>query len=316
MKFGIDMGHNTPPDIGAVGIRREDDLTKAVGSQVMAKLQNLGYGVVNCTPRWASSVLDSLRKRVQIANSGEVDLFVSIHFNAFNGRASGAEIFTTSSAGQKIAKPILRDIVTLGYYNRGVKNGSHLYVVKNTIAPAILIECCFIDSQRDMNLYNTEAMANAIVKGLTGIALAKETAGDGDEGEAIAEANSEVLALQRALNRLQIRDRQRQALREDGINGSATQSAIARFHAIAGLQTLSRGGAATWKALEEIFERPILRRSHGTGKAVRYIQYRVRSAIDGVFGANTATAVKRYQQIHRLTVDGIVGSQTWGKLIG
>jgi N-acetylmuramoyl-L-alanine amidase len=33
--------------------------------------------------------------------------------------------------------------------------------------PAILIEACFIDSQKDMNLYNAEAMANAIVKGLT-----------------------------------------------------------------------------------------------------------------------------------------------------
>ncbi|WP_242825377.1 SH3 domain-containing protein, partial [Clostridium sporogenes] len=33
---------------------------------------------------------------------------------------------------------------------------------------AMLIECCFCDNARDMNRYNAENMANAIVKGLVG----------------------------------------------------------------------------------------------------------------------------------------------------
>jgi N-acetylmuramoyl-L-alanine amidase len=313
LKFGIDIGHNAPPDTGAVGIRREDDLTKAVGTQVMAKLQNLGYSVIDCTPRWASSVLDSLRKRVGTANSNGVDIFVSIHFNAFNGRASGAEIFAASSAGRKIAAPVLNNIVALGYYNRGVKNGSHLYVVKNTIMPAILVEGCFVDSRRDMDLYNTEKMVNAIVEGLTGVNPANDPRNDVAMPISF---NSEVLKLQQALNRLQIRDRNGKALVEDGLLGPATRSATDRFHSVMALQTLSAASAATWKAIEEIFERPILRPAHATGKAVRYVQFRVRSAIDGIFGPNTAAAVKRYQQINHLTVDGIVGSQTWGQLMG
>jgi N-acetylmuramoyl-L-alanine amidase len=40
MKFGIDMGHNCPPkDIGASGVKQEDDLTKAVGT----KLQRISH---------------------------------------------------------------------------------------------------------------------------------------------------------------------------------------------------------------------------------------------------------------------------------
>lgn len=35
MKFGIDMGHNCPPDTGATGIKQEDALTKAVGTQLI-----------------------------------------------------------------------------------------------------------------------------------------------------------------------------------------------------------------------------------------------------------------------------------------
>jgi N-acetylmuramoyl-L-alanine amidase len=44
MKFGIDMGHNCPPkDIGASGVKQEDDLTKAVGTKLMAKLSAAGH---------------------------------------------------------------------------------------------------------------------------------------------------------------------------------------------------------------------------------------------------------------------------------
>jgi peptidoglycan hydrolase-like protein with peptidoglycan-binding domain len=37
--------------------------------------------------------------------------------------------------------------------------------------------------------------------------------------------------------------------------------------------------------------------------------------MDGVFGSTTDQAVKRYQQNENLTVDGIVGRQTWTSLL-
>ena len=37
---------------------------------------------------------------------------------------------------------------------------------------------------------------------------------------------------------------------------------------------------------------------------------------DGIYGEKTQAAVKQYQQANGLNVDGIVGSQTWGKLFG
>ena len=36
---------------------------------------------------------------------------------------------------------------------------------------------------------------------------------------------------------------------------------------------------------------------------------------DGVFGSTTETSVKHYQQNENLTVDGIVGKQTWTSLL-
>ena len=41
-------------------------------------------------------------------------------------------------------------------------------MLKHTKTKAMLIECCFCDNARDMNRYNAENMANAIVKGLVG----------------------------------------------------------------------------------------------------------------------------------------------------
>ena len=43
-----------------------------------------------------------------------------------------------------------------------------LYVLKNTKAPAMLVECCFVDDKNDVALYDYKAMASAIVYGITG----------------------------------------------------------------------------------------------------------------------------------------------------
>ncbi len=170
MKFGIDIGHNCPPhDIGASGVQQEDVLTKDVGNRLMAKLVAAGHTVVNCTPSTAMSVRDSLQKRVNRANSNNVDIFVSIHFNAFRptNNPMGSEVFAISSTAQAIAKSVLDQIAALGFRTRGVRN-TGFFVLRNTSMPAILVECCFIDSTSDMALFNADAMAEAIKDGLIG----------------------------------------------------------------------------------------------------------------------------------------------------
>jgi N-acetylmuramoyl-L-alanine amidase len=106
MRFGIDMGHNCPPhDTGASGIQQEDVLTKDVGTRLSAKLAAAGHTVVNCTPSSATSVGHSLRQRVDKTNSNNVDIFVSIHFNAFKStdKPMGSEVFAISNASRVIA---------------------------------------------------------------------------------------------------------------------------------------------------------------------------------------------------------------------
>lgn len=41
-----------------------------------------------------------------------------------------------------------------------------------------------------------------------------------------------------------------------------------------------------------------------------------KSGVDGIFGASTDSAVRKYQSRNSLTTDGIVGPKTWAKLLG
>lgn len=52
-----------------------------------------------------------------------------------------------------------------------------------------------------------------------------------------------------------------------------------------------------------------------TGADVRLLQRFLGVADDGDFGPLTEAAVRRYQQMRRLGVDGVVGPQTWGAIL-
>lgn len=163
--YAIDISHNVVNDTGATGIRKEDELTKEVGLKVIDKLNKMNYEVVNVLPKTAVSVRDSLQQRVDKANAAKVDYYVSIHFNAYNGAAKGTEVYSISEEGRKMAQKVVDNISALGYTNRGVKS-NEFFVLVNTDAPAILIECAFIDNAEDMLRYNPEALADAIVRGI------------------------------------------------------------------------------------------------------------------------------------------------------
>src|SRR5437667_60702 len=61
-------------------------------------------------------------------------------------------------------------------------------------------------------------------------------------------------------------------------------------------------------------------KSGSNGHPIKTLQYLLRArgqsvAVDGVFGPNTAAAVKAFQTSHGLTADGIVGLVTWAALV-
>lgn len=170
MIFNIHAGHNADgyAASGAVGILKESVEDRKVKDEVIRLLKKEGHTVYDCTVDNAGSQSANLKQIVAKCNSHKVDLDVSIHFNCYNGKAHGVEVLGYNNATKSIADRVCNKISALGFNNRGYKLNQELYVLKNTKAPAILIECCFIDNQSDINHYDYKSMARAIVEGLLG----------------------------------------------------------------------------------------------------------------------------------------------------
>lgn len=178
MKINVHAGHNPDGKIacGAVGLIKESTEARKVKNLVISKLRKMGHTVYDCTVSNGTSQNDVLKKIVEKCNMHDVDLDVSIHFNSGandktgNGKSCGTEVwvYTDKSTQKKRAAKICEAISDLGFRNRGVKISDSLYVLKHTNAPALLVECCFVDDKDDVDLYNAEEMVDAIVLGITG----------------------------------------------------------------------------------------------------------------------------------------------------
>lgn len=166
--YNIHAGHNFKVP-GASGIFSETEEDRKVKDAVISKLRQLGNTVYDCTDNDGATQSQNLTNIVRNCNAHNVDLDISIHFNASDGNGHGTEVYLYGNGKHREAgERIVEEIAKLGFRNRGVKDGSRLYVVTNTKALALLIECCFCDNAEDARIYNAEAMAAAIVKGITG----------------------------------------------------------------------------------------------------------------------------------------------------
>lgn len=188
MKINIHAGHN--PDgktaCGATGIIKESTQARKVKDYAAEYLRAAGHTVYDCTVNNGTSQGDVLSKIVKKCNAHEADIDVSIHFNSGagdkkgNGKTTGTEVlvYSENSGAKKAAERTVKKIAALGFKNRGIKVRPDLYVLKNTKAPAMLVECCFVDDRDDCERYKAKSMAKAIAEGITG-----ETAKEADEPE-------------------------------------------------------------------------------------------------------------------------------------
>lgn len=174
--YNIHAGHapsNSGAASGAVGILNESNEARKVKDQVIFSLRSNGHTVYDCTCNQGLTQNGVLKDIVSKCNYHSVDLDISIHFNAGGGK--GVEVWCYDNGTSAVASRICNAIASLGFANRGVKYSRQLYVLNNTKSPAILIECCFVDSQTDASLYNVGKMANAIASGILGMNVATQT---------------------------------------------------------------------------------------------------------------------------------------------
>lgn len=167
----LDAGHGGEP--GAVnGSKYESVATLDIAFKVGAELENKGYEVVYTR---TNDKHITLGERCAISNNKGANAFISIHLNASTNRnAHGIETWHYYKVGDKtkeLANNIQNALIkSTSATNRGVKTTETLYVLKHTIAPAVLVECGFISNNNESELLFNEdyqdKIAHAIVLGL------------------------------------------------------------------------------------------------------------------------------------------------------
>lgn len=168
MKIILNAGHTVSgAGSGAVGYINESQETRTMISHIKRYLTGKGHEVIVANVDRADSQAAYLYGVARKVNAErDADLFVSVHFNAGGGQ--GCECFTWKGKKTSAAVGIGRELNKIGFRDRGVKDGSHLYVISKTRVPAVLVEVCFVDNRKDCDLYRRlgSTVAQAITRGI------------------------------------------------------------------------------------------------------------------------------------------------------
>ena len=185
-KVFLGVGHGGT-DPGAVsGNIHEADLNLTIALKCRDELLRHGVSVMMSR---TTNENDTLTEEIRECNTFDPDLAIDIHNNAGGGDGAEAYYYTGGGTSKTLAENVLAAITKIGQNSRGAKpniiNGIKEYFgfIRETNAPAIIVECAFVDNKTDMQIIDTvaeqQAMGVAVAKGILktlGIAYKEETA--------------------------------------------------------------------------------------------------------------------------------------------
>lgn len=170
-KVFISAGHGgSDPGAVANGFK-EKDLNLAIALACNDEL--IRHGVNVKMSRYKDED-DGTNESVAECNAFAPDYALDIHNNA--GGGDGIEIFHHygGGKGKTLAQNVLDAVVAIGQNSRGLKTRTNQYgkdyygFIRSTSAPAIIVECAFVDNKKDIQIIDTAAEQKAM-----GIAIAK-----------------------------------------------------------------------------------------------------------------------------------------------
>jgi len=324
----LDAGHGGY-DAGAVnGARLEKNDNLRMALEVGRLLRECGFTVIQTR---TTDVFVPLIERANISNRANASAFVSFHRNgSTNPSANGFENWVHTSASARavsLANYILDRVVSVGVQsNRGIKYGNFV-VLRETRAPAVLIENGFISNAEDNRLFDTnfslyaQATANGIARLFdrtcipVGPPLQPPPPGALPPGvPAPEEYRRTITAIQTRLNQ-----QYGQTLVADGIWGPLSNRAMIRAYQTelnrmfgAGLTVDGIWGPRTRAATRLV-------RMGDRNNLVWVLQsmlyaYGFPTTPDGVFGAHTDITLRNYQRANGLSIDGVAGPNTFESL--
>ena len=166
----LDPGHggDDPGTGGASGTIDE----KMVNLDIALRLRDLltKAGAKVYMTRETATDNPSLQRRVEIANSRDADIFLSVHNNSYLAREAGTETYWYTGAADQSSRILAAGIqsamvAALGRPNRGVKTADFA-VIKDTRMPSALVECLFLSNATDEQMLRGAAVRQKIAGAL------------------------------------------------------------------------------------------------------------------------------------------------------
>lgn len=204
-KVFIGVGHGgSDPGAVANGVK-EKDLNLAIA--IVCNEELVRHGVQTLMSRGADEN-DTLEQEIKECNAFNPDLAIDIHNNAGGGDGVEAFYHYKGGASKTLADNVLAEIVKIGQNSRGAKTklndaGRDWFgFIRETKAPAVIVECAFVDNANDLAIIDTEAerktMGIAIAKGILktlGIAYVEKVDNTAELKKRVTELEQENTAL-------------------------------------------------------------------------------------------------------------------------
>ncbi|HIT62459.1 MAG TPA: peptidoglycan-binding protein [Candidatus Caccovivens faecavium] len=270
----------------------------------------------------------SINERIRRINSQNLTLLVTFAYNAYGetfSSASGLEVFYSpqnikANQSRNLAENLYAELIGGTSQNgRGVKT-LDVGVLSNVSCVSSLIEAGFMTNLREARLminplFQTEVGEEAC-HGVCNYLGVSYLSRDNLNNYPLLRSGSQgnfVYLLQFILNEYGYN------LTVDGIFGSRTLNAVRDFQRNNSLSIDGLVGTNTWRTLLTLPPYPLLREGY-RGAYVTFLQQLLESnlypvgGIDGIFGSRTLSAVRSFQGANNLTVDGLVGNNTWNAL--
>ncbi len=352
MKIAVRGGH-TEKCCGAVALISELKEDRLVKDAVIKYLKKIGHTVYDVTPpkNYTSDENVDLNYGVNKANSLKVDMFISIHFNkAYNSYdgAIGTEVCVYSKFEE--AQRVVDAISSLGFKNRGQKiRGNELYELRATNMKSMIVEVCFVEATKDVELYKqigydkvgkaiAEAISNKKVQNSTTnqskpqekpntskqiYRVRKEWKDAGTQKGAYSSLDNAINECKKHKgykvydekgNQVYPKINNKKELWEVSINGQIVKDLQYELNKQCNAKLVCDGYFG-----EDTLNKCIVVKKGAKGNITKIIQRRLKdlkylSNVDGIFGNDTYNAVVKFQKSRGLTVDGIVGKNTWKEL--
>ena len=319
------LGKRTPIVPGLNRQIYENEFNRAAKNKFIEACMRQDFSVYDVKPELQDI---SINERINRINSQNLTLLVTFAYNAFGetfSSASGLEVYYSplnpkSSQSRNLSENLYAELIGGTNQNRrGVKT-LDVGVLSNVNCVSSLIEAGFMTNLREARLminplFQTEVGEEAChgVCNYLGVPYLPRDNLNNYPLLRSGSNNNFVYLLQFILNQYGYN------LSVDGIFGSNTLNAVRDFQRNNSLSVDGLVGTNTWRTLLNLPPYPLLREGN-RGAYVTFLQQLLESnlypvgGIDGIFGSRTLSAVRSFQSANNLTVDGLVGNNTWNAL--